>query len=380
MNRKIILRVLLMLIIANSFIIIPSRAEPALNSGLLLGLRRDAGNDCYDYVCSYRTLWITVDDNRIRVREGKGIYTYYGKTLWRIENRIYDNQLPSQYFDRAYVRIEYPVAYPASEGDFIADVVHYAQSLTGESGGWESVYESTRLGFVGRNHVGLQRNNAYNSGGTYRPEFADCFVRKIAKLNRSFIIRKGEEFETAGDENLSIKTLFGKAVEPYLRKVRAMPVEVEPIGNDPKAINITDEYGWTLFRKKGSWQLKLAQKRRFTNLSTVMEDYDLQELPLEIPGDLVSENRPGLSWAEIRKAAPDAVDYVSFPYRDLLVVFTPSKILIYRGKDLSHPEAVDLHKDEFLIMAEWAPVDDAERWDRELKAETKPWVTLLPVR
>jgi hypothetical protein len=111
-------------------------------------------------------------------------------------------------------------------------------------GGWMSVVEKAKLVFIGNCYVGIERNNYYSSGGSYRPDFETLEVREIKDINRSFRVEEpGGILEP--EKCVSVIKVFVAAVRPYLQKYRVRKAE-EHSEDEPKikATNITDEYGW----------------------------------------------------------------------------------------------------------------------------------------
>jgi hypothetical protein len=336
--------------------------NPGRYSGLLLGLRNDSNEHS-----TYRTLWLTATDGIVNISEGEGIFVAYGDVFWHIERNTYKQQVKSEYGPKD-IQIEYLLSHPVETRVSNQSAVSaYSKGLFEH---WMSAAESSKLVFVGNRYVCIHKDYGYESGGTMRPWKTDSFVKEIKDINRSFQSDMNINITDRDNKsNISLKSFFGENVNAYIAKYRAMQItenEEAFVGREPKTVNLTDEYSWGLIRKDMRWHPQIAKKWYFSNWSTFREKYILYDLPLEIPKSLVAYNEFSYSMDEIKKAVPDAMDAVISPNRNLIIVLTPAKLVIYPENLANKPKMIALKGKESLIMAEWALGKYVEKWTFEL--------------
>jgi hypothetical protein len=352
-----------------------SESIPENTAGLLLGLRTATNNseegEGPEKPIRYRTLWIRSVSGKIRTLTGSGIIVPYGKKFWKIKNGYFTKEVANEMGDFT-TQIEYLRANPLGKPVSVNSALQtYGQEMMG---GWSYVGEKAKLMFVGNCYVGIERNNHYSSGGSYRPDFDTLEVREIKDINRVF---RAEEPDGSlePEKCVSVKRVFGDSVSPYLQKYQARKAE-EQSEVEPKitVTNITDEYGWGLKRRNARWIPQLAVKW-YANWSwSSAEKYELEELPLALPSQLMAYNNAACDFSQIKKAVLNAKDAFVAPDRTLSVVFTPGKLLIYRGENFQNPAAVvKLGSTETPIMSEWALGSYASQWTSVLKSYLKAY-------
>lgn len=361
MKKNMIAITLLVVIIINSnYLGYCAQNNTKVYSGLLLGLRSDS-----DGKSNYRTLWITIHDGKVKILENEGIFVAYGNDFWRVENRLVKKQIPND-FDISDIQIEYLVSYPVGQEKIIgAQIDNYLKEI---SQYWIRINQSSKIAFVGNKYVCIQRTYDYESGGTLRPWEKDIYIKEIKDITRSFEFSYHDP-DSDEQKRVSIKEFFGERADMYINKYKSMEIsESEQFlyGTEPIVTNETDEFSWGLARRRGRWTPQIAKKWSFSNMSTGNRDYTLYDLPLKAPQNLVSYNQLGYRFGEIKKNVPDAIDAVSSPNMDLLVVLTPFSLIVYMGNDFANPTKFQLKKDESLIMAEWALGKYVDKWTLEL--------------
>jgi hypothetical protein len=127
-----------------------------------------------------------------------------------------------------------------------------------------------------------------------------------------------------------------------------------------------------LMRRNARWIPQFAVKWDFNWSWSSAEKYELEELPLPLPSQLMAYNNAACDFSQVKKAVPNATDAFVVPDRTLSVVFTPGKLLIYLGKNYQTPAAVvKLDSKETPIMSEWALGSYALQWTVALKSYLK---------
>ena len=350
-----------------------SESTPINSAGLLLGLRSDPDTEDSNKSTSYRTLWITSVSGKVKILTGAGITVPYGSGFWQINNDYFIKEGSNELWDFA-VWIEYLRANPLGKPvNLTPDIQIYALEMVGE---WRSLVEEAKLLFVGNRYVGIERSRYYDSGGTYRPDFGTLEVREIKNINRLF--QKEEPGWILEPEKcVSVKRVFGAAVDPYLKLYLSQQAE-EPSGDlEFKIENVSDEHGWGLIRRNARWIPQFALKWYCNYGWSAGARYDLEELPLPIPPQLMVYNNAACDFNQIKKAIPNAKDAFVAPDGTLSVVFTPGKLLIYLGKNYQNPAAiVKLGSAETSIMGEWALGSYVTKWTSTLKNYLKKEVKI----
>lgn len=333
-------------------------------TGVLLGFRNDSED-----TSSYRTLWITNESGKIKVNRRAGILVPDGEDFWLIREKWYEKETYST-LGNTKIRIEYLLAHPLAEPLSLNE--KFRNYLNSVEEDWAQVHESTKLMFVGARYACIKQENSYDSGALRREESA-VFVREIPDLNRSFIYNDhNDSFD--GKKNVSIEKLFGSSATVYIKDYRAMKIsetEEELFGKSPTVANLTDEYGWGVTRKSNRWQPQIAKKWFFENGAAQFYTYQLYDLPMDVPKNLVRYPEAGNSLRELKKIVPNAMDAVVSPNQDLWIAFTSGKALIFPGKDSKDPVQVRVSSKESLIMCEWALGEDVSRWDEKLSESLK---------
>ncbi|HEY9063135.1 MAG TPA: hypothetical protein VIO64_21955 [Pseudobacteroides sp.] len=355
------------------------------NSGVLLGLST-GGNDANNGISSYRTLWIAPKDNTISlVAEGKKILVPYGQEWWFIEGIKFNDSKKSEYAsdpdELDTVSINDLNSYPAAKGSPTdGNINKYAQQLLSQN---KAASENRKLLFVGDKYAAIASDYYYNTGGTMRPYLKDVYVVEINNINRNYENLNPEDnlILSSKDESkikkVSILQVLGNQVQQYISKYKNENIsedEQSLYGNSPEVKNVTDEYGWSIVRRNGMWSPQLAKKWVFSNWSTFSYNLTLADLPINVPKSVVTYNKLTPGWETIRKAVPGAVDAVSSPAKDMLVVFTQDNLLVYTNplKGIAKPIlTIKLNKNEHIIMTHWATGKYVDKWTQEVRKYLK---------
>lgn len=298
--------------------------DTELNTGLLLGLRKDVTTPDGRTVSSYRTVLVAPENNKLEIAaQGPGIVMPYKTTFWKIEATPDDGSTEAQ--------------------SLIAYQAYGSKALTERP---DSVVATPRPGllserilYVGKEYVSVAEETEGGSGqsdGEYR------FVKNIKQLAQS-----------AG-------TAFVPEEEPHVSYADTLTLsDAQEKVNDAEQWAIVRkagqwtgvEYGYTAAKNAGGGETASAVPGAYLGIDT--------NSALTIPGKLPENVAPNddlqLSWDEIRRIEPSATD--AFTYEDLLatVVDREIKVYPYKQKDgLSHPLVLELEPNETVVMALWA--------------------------
>ncbi len=121
---------------------------------------------------------------------------------------------------------------------------------------------------------------------------------------------------------------------------------------------------FSLYRKTGHWffkgRINLDQKEQLPYM-----DFNLNLIP---PADMVAYDVLQVPWTTVKDKLPDAVDIYTSPNKDMAVILTRSKILVYaiENKTLSDAPLAwfKLEDGSSVIMAEWGIGEYAPIWEK----------------
>ncbi len=121
---------------------------------------------------------------------------------------------------------------------------------------------------------------------------------------------------------------------------------------------------FALYRKTGHWFFKGRLNLGSSALLPYM-DYNLNLIP---PANMVAYDMLQVPWTTIKDRVPQAVDVYTSPNKDIAVVLTRNRILLYpiNEKDLSAQPSIKLPLADgsSVIMAEWAVGDYVQSWEK----------------
>jgi uncharacterized protein YceK len=161
-------------------------------------------------------------------------------------------------------------------------------------------------------------------------------------------------------QGIKISDIFGDA------GVNAMKDEFSSANPEIDASNI-DMSNFGLYRKSGHWVVK----GRINYLKNGYGRFADQDLNLVPSARIVFYDTLQIPWNEIKDKVPDAEDAVTSPNKDIAVIFTQNKILIYpivngrlSGTALSK---TSLQEGYSVVMSEWATGSYMKEWENSFK-------------
>lgn len=123
-----------------------------------------------------------------------------------------------------------------------------------------------------------------------------------------------------------------------------------------------------IFRKNGKW---LLRGRLNYSIPSVKNEYADFNIPMVAPENLVNYDSLFPSWEVIKQKVPSAVDGYTSPNKDIVVVLTNSKLLVYAIKDNilgnSPLKELELKNSEVAVMSQWATDNYVKIWSEDLR-------------
>ncbi|CAM3946123.1 hypothetical protein COLU111180_15995 [Cohnella lubricantis] len=297
-----------------------------LNTGLLIGLRKDVTVPDGRIVSSYRTVLVAPENDKLEVSaEGPGIVMPYKMTFWKIEATPDDGDTESQSL----------IAYQAYGSKALTE--HPSSVVVTPRPG----LLSERILYVGKQYVSVAEDAAGVSADESDKEYR--FVKDIKQLAAS-----------AG-------TAFVPEEEPHVSYADTLAEEEKEAATPDN-----DVEQWAIIRKPGQWagasySIPLDLDPNGEAIPASPDEFRGIDpntsfaLPGKLSEDVAPHDDLDLTWEQIRRIEPSAVD--AYTYEDLLatVVDREIKIYPYKQKDgLNHPLAIELEPNESIIMVQWA--------------------------
>ncbi|OXM83907.1 hypothetical protein [Paenibacillus rigui] len=318
-----------------------------IRSAVLLGLRTDhiqAGQTEYS---TYRTLLLAKDQGNLqKVAEGDGILMPYKSDFMKIEPQSQRNEG------------EQSIVLSASQA-LEANKNRVSQPMT--SGPFKL---SEKLLFAGNRYLSvLQTIRQSDQGQEAQYEYVWVKqVQDIAKSNPRTIQ------DPARDPHVSLKTIYGDAVQPSLRLLNVYKPQASSKITGTASIDDIGE-SWTIGRKQGQWVPQLAA---YSNqAANHVFGYQLRDVPITLPESVVSYDRLTTNWNDILRIRPDALDAFSSPNNEMFGIVSDKDISIFssEGHGDSNPLLkVELQQNESVVMIQWA-IDEPfiELWKEKTK-------------
>ncbi len=163
---------------------------------------------------------------------------------------------------------------------------------------------------------------------------------------------------------LDIADPAGKGAMNLAIAVEQVRCAAEP-SPDQKCAPSAEPTSWSVKREKGRWRLERPEEGHDGN------SYRAFDIPLDPPEKLVGDNDLGIDWDAVQDAAPDAIDAFTSPRQDLVIVVTPSRLVVFQmhlGKIakrlLTRP--IGSVSPVRVVTAQWAVGAIVERWNKAL--------------
>ncbi len=326
-------------------------------SGLILGLSKK-GDNKYDY----RTLWITQDKGNVDFMERKdSIIMPYKDSFFKIINKKYYKEYENFATSNNKLSVNYVMSIPVDANANKTDPI--------SSSNGNMLFDEDRAGDQYHNS-----SNVLYAGNT------------LCCINESYIWtgRQG-----SGWERYSNKTYSSNSIIDNNKTINLLSLL------DNKTKETIDDYskkynkkvrnnGWTykqsispndicLARNKGKWNLALPVLWQMIEMN-LCNNYQINEyvmLEEEIPSEFNQYNELGLEWDTIKEAIPEAVDAVTSPSNDVLIVQTDNELKVFINplQGINEPiKTIPCSSNEKIVLNQWVTgKSDVSKWDNNLR-------------
>ena len=172
-------------------------------------------------------------------------------------------------------------------------------------------------------------------------------------------------------DGIKVSDLLGETGLAAFRNARAQADRALSRNNNAAAIDDEDsEENFGLIRKNGHWYLRGRINYRLQDDGDLSyRDFNVNWVP---PAKLIAYDTLCLSWQYIKDRVPDAADAFTSPNRDMALVITKTKLLVYSisGGQLGSEALarIDLQPGTSVIMAEWATGSYVDSWEKAFLA------------
>ncbi|ALS25336.1 MULTISPECIES: hypothetical protein [Paenibacillus] len=333
--------------------------EASIRSALLLGLRTDlpAAGSQGEY-STYRTVLIAPEHNRLqKTAEGAGILMPYKMDFWKIGGQRIANEEKEAWT----ITASKAAANPAFEDEQVSALVSA-----------KPVKLSEKLLFAGNRYITVaQTVQSRDPASGKAVQYEYVWVKELLQIAPT---RKEISLTPLEEPHVSLRGLLAAYAEPIIQELKPrLPVQPGESGRAAGAVDLSGE-SWTIVRKQGRWIAQLADYGSAENLDGKI-GYRLKDVPMELPASVVSHDELAVSWSEIKRLQPSAVDVFTSPKHDFVAVVTDRNIIIYPYIDQLIPSqlmTIPLQPNESVVMAQWATDRYVESWKQQVKAFLEP--------
>ena len=299
-----------------------------LDSGVLLGLSSE-GDDGTEY----RTLWIYLENDDIRVKEINNILLPRKSGFSIVSNKREYNK--DNYFKDTIVFKDMN----GKETNFIYDTSKELE---------ENIDKD--ITFIGNDYMST-RTSIYNK--TMESEKLNTYIIDINTLENNKSISLGALTNSANINNV----------------ILPQDGENQVHGQDIKKFT-----NFGIKRKQGRWgfyTLDGSTKNESTNNSEdELKKMRTIEITLRVSENIARYDEIFIPWQAIQKQVPSAEDAISSPNKNLAVIKTKYNLYMYKIVDNELDEnsvvSVPLWGRESIIMAEWALGDFVRYWTEQV--------------
>lgn len=327
-----------------------SKLEPYTKgnkSGLLLGLKYyKTVNYKLPYINEnktvlepvYKTLWINYDGEVASISELPFLFVPRRTGFWKLQvSREITNNHGVDYFIAA------PIGKEMKKANIKVENTDY--------------YDFKSINFVGNDYVCYERD--IKSGVKDYRQFNESHSLEVVPLDT---IYTSSEVPIIASKVLGEKGIEGlnSGAKSYLRTIPATDKDL--LYDTPEPTN------FGVFRENGKW---LLRGRLNYASSSVKNKYVDFKVDIKASESLVNYDSLFPSWEVIKQKVPSALDAYTSPNKDIVVVLTNSKLLVYAIKNNILGQAplkeLPLKNSEVSVMAQWATDDYVKIWSDEVK-------------
>lgn len=312
-------------------------------TGLVLGLKYASRSSGGEVEYRYRTLWIGSEDKKLHpILETEGIFFPRHDGFWRIEEKKINMNSRSENVFYAYSVLN-------GNSAELRDL-----SLNAEKWGNRTGNITRSISYICNDYIVIESNGrgGYETGsGSWNQSSIQLqLVNNLPNL-------KGIKIsDIAGDTGYKV---LNSGKREALSRLDGGNIKV--IGNIPQDEN----YG--LFRVAGHWLFK--GRLEYENQGVFKyQDFNINIIP---SSELVFYDDLWIPWTQIKDRVPEAIDAYTSPNRDIAVIVTRDRVLVFEiNKDSlgDNPiKKINLKNNEAVIMAEWARGSYMDSWENSFK-------------
>ncbi len=290
----------------------------------------------------YRTLWISYDGSIQEVLELPFLLVPRRTGFWRLETQ---REIANNY------GLDLLIAAPIGKEK-------KTEGIKVENHENTYFHDLKSINFVGNDYVCYEREKESGIKGNTQSIAAHSL--EVVPLDT---IYTGSQIPIA-----ALKVLGEKAIEAlnsgaksYLRAIPEEHKELLEYAPSPTNFGV--------LRDHGKWLLR--GRLNYLNASAKHEYADFN-VPMVAPENLVSYDSLFPSFEVIKQKVPSAVDAYTSPNKDIAVILTNSKLLVYAMRNNILEEfplsEVELKSSEVSVMAQWALDDYVKLWSKQVRA------------
>jgi hypothetical protein len=264
--------------------------------------------------------------------EGNGLLVPHGQQFWRIDALTKESSNGIYH----YLTVG-PASSKAAAGSYKNMPV-------------EQLHHDEKLVYAGNNYVSIVASDEAKRGNASAAS-KTVWTRAIEQINSLAGIN--------ANDHLSLQKILGNQAAAAIAQIQPN-ISASQEGVTSK---ITGD-NWIVVRENGKWVPQIAEVE--THNAAI--GYELHSFPLALPDTVVSHDQLVMTFDAVKQAQPGALDAISSPDGDMLAIITADKLYIYPyGNNEMGPLAlqVQLHKNESMVMVQWASAKYADNWIEE---------------
>lgn len=288
-----------------------------VDTSLLLGIRQGVErNGVMKY--KYMTYFIRKNkENMVSVYLTPNIFVPKQSSFWTIEHKVETN------------------------GKFKETITAKDDNVTDKTINQINSENELNISFVNPNFISLFSREREQDATSYS-------LREINQLSRNPLTIT----DVAGTDGLVIQK------EVISKEADKINVAMEEADKLEESTNLG------LIRENGKWVFATNLHYETEGLMRTKR-VNLNILPAI---DLKIDSEKGFSWSQIKNMVPDAIDAVSSPKENLIVIQSSDELLIYTQDNTSYPLAsIPLKGNNIIVMDEWAVDRYAGIWEEAFK-------------
>lgn len=340
-------------------------------TGLLLGLSQENSEGKEQILSTY---WIirNGDDIEFKSKDDK-IITPYNNDFWVIEkNKFVENKLNDFAEENKETYQLYDYEYKANATTLTSHLINennkpyltkenFFDKLKLDMLPYNETYE--KILYVGNKYVSTLKNSFSMSGGTWNMTEYDINFYDVKELNNKVTSVNLLNFPDAKINEL--KKNYNKVVE-----------DQKYDNGEPfiKIVNEIDEKNSSIKHIQGKWKAVIPYSEiyeHYGNGSSHSTIIDYIPVDVDLDKNIVGDNELAITWDTIKEKIPEAVDAVSSPNKDMLLVLTQNKLAIYldpveKGIDKADAE-IELKENQSIVMEQWISDEKTDEWNSVLK-------------